>query len=103
MRGATPSDFQARCALLLERGTKPECPEVQPLVREYYARPGNGAGGSLHVVLDDHNVADGFVDGAIGHALSMGDIDGMALASVLRMMSKTQRLKLSTDPGSSSG
>lgn len=96
--------FRRRCALLLERGKKPECPEVVPLVREYYSQLGNGAGGSLHVVLDDNNVEDSFVDGAIGHALSMGDIDGMALAAVLRMMSKTQRYKLSViGPGSSSG
>lgn len=95
--------FRRRCALLLERGRKPECPEVLPLVREYYAQHGNGSGGSLHVVLDDHNVEDCFVDMAVGHALTMGDIDGMALAAVLRMMSKTQRLKLSTDSGSSSG
>lgn len=92
------ASFRRRCALLLERGTKPECPEVLPLVRGYYAQFGNGAGGSLHVVLDDQNVDDCFVDGAIGRALSVGDIDGMALAAVLRTMSKTQRLKLATDP-----
>jgi hypothetical protein len=101
--------FRRRCAFLLERGTKPECPDVLPLVREYYSQWKNGAGGSLHVVLDDGNVDDCFVDGAIGYALSTGDVDGMALGAVLRMMSKTQRLKLATDrgkrvdPGSSSG
>jgi hypothetical protein len=107
MRGATPSDFQARCALLLERGKKPEVPEVIGLVREFYALDGNGVGGVLHVVLDDCNIEDGIVDSCIGSAIASDDRDGWAMACVLRMMSKTQRLKIvhlaGCAPGSSSG
>lgn len=57
--------------------------------------PGNGAGGMLHVVLDDHNVEDHFVERSVEAAELAGDADAAALARVLLRMSKTQRLKLS--------
>lgn len=76
---------------LVKRGTKPTTLEVAPLVRAFYAMPGNGAGGSLHVVLDDGNYADAFVDGCIEYATARGDDVGEQLARVLRLMSRTQR------------
>lgn len=73
---------------------KPTVPEVLPLVRAYYAKDGNGAGGSLHVVLDDGNVEDHFVEFCMEEARKMGDVAGVALAELLLGMSKTQRRKL---------
>ena len=68
--------------------------EALPLVRKYTARPGNGAGGALHIVLDDGNVTDGDVKFCISHAREMGDSEGERLAEILLSMSKTQRKKL---------
>ena len=74
---------------------KPTVPEVQPYVNAYYAMEGNGAGGSLHIVLDDGNVNDGHVQFCIEFAQERDDPDGVLLARVLLAMSPTQRLKLS--------
>lgn len=73
--------------------TKPTVPEVLPLVAAYYSIRNNGAGGSLHTVLDDGNVHDHSVQFCIEYA---GDSDfrGRALGHILLAMSKTQRLKL---------
>jgi hypothetical protein len=73
---------------------KPTIPEVAPLVRAYYEKPGNEAGGALHVVLDDCNVDDGSVRFCLTEATERGDADGEALARKLLAMSKTQRRKL---------
>lgn len=84
----------ADCVALLARGSKPTVPEVRPLVQAYYALPGNGAGGSLHVVLDDHNVEDDFVRSCVSYAEDRGDLVGACLGNVLLLMSKTQRRKV---------
>ena len=73
---------------------RPTVPEVLPLVLAYYAKPGNGAGGCLHIVLDDDNVDDDSVRFCIDYAAECGDEDGVYLAQVLLHMSRTQRLKL---------
>lgn len=68
-------------------------PELTPgLVRrfaEYLAA--NPAWGSLHVVLDDHNLSDTDVSAAIRTAREQGDKEGEALAQLLILMSRTQR------------
>lgn len=69
-------------------------PEVLPLVEAYYDKPNNGAGGNLHIVLDDGNVEDSHVEFCLNQARRYGDLDGVALAEILLKMSKTQRLKL---------
>lgn len=74
--------------------TKPTITEVLPLVRAYYAKPGNEAGGSLHVVLDDGNVSDDDVRFCLQQTREHGDADGVALAEKLLLMSRTQRRKL---------
>ncbi len=73
---------------------KPTVPEVLPLVRAYYARPGNSAGGSLHIVLEDGNVKNRDVEFCRLWAEERGDVDGVALAEILLNMSQTQRRKL---------
>ena len=74
--------------------SKPTVPEVLPLVRSYYAKPGNEAGGSLHIVLDDGNVDDDSVAFCLQRANEKHDEDGIKLAELLSKMSKTQRRKL---------
>lgn len=79
---------------------KPTVPEVLPLVRAYYAKGGCGAGGNLHVVLDDGNVEDCFVESCLDRCRESRDADGEQLASLLLKMSKTQRRKLAASPKS---
>ena len=71
--------------------TKPTIPEVIERFRAYQERPGNGAWGSLHIVLDDGNVTDSDVAFCIDVARDKGDEEGEALARILLRMSKTQR------------
>ena len=65
--------------------------EVWLLVTAYYAKPGNAAGGSLHLVLDDGNVQDEHVEFCRDYAAREGDEDGVALAELLLEMSVAQR------------
>ena len=41
---------------------RPIAREVASLIVRHYAQPNHGAGGCLHVQLDDGNVGDGFFD-----------------------------------------
>lgn len=68
--------------------------DALPLVRRYYALPGNSNGGALHIVLEDYNVQDSNIDFCLKWAEENSDHAGQALALVLRRMSKTQRRKL---------
>ena len=63
-------------------------------MRDYYAKPGNSVGGSLHIVLDDENIEDVHVEFCRDQAREKGDDDGVRLAEMLLLMSKTQRKKL---------
>lgn len=72
---------------------KPTVPSVLPMVKEYCR---NHAGcGSLHIVLQDQNVNDSHVIFCLNAAKESNDLDGVILAKLLLMMSKTQRLKIS--------
>lgn len=73
---------------------KPTIPEVIDRFRAYQAIPGNGAWGSLHVVLDDDNVDDSTVAFCIEYAEKCGDTEGAELARILLTMSRTQRSRL---------
>lgn len=92
-------EFIAACQQILAAPNKPNVPQVKPLVRSYYAIDGNGVGGSLHIVLDDHNTDDSSVEWCIEYAAKNGDPCGEALGRVLLRMSKTQREKLASDRG----
>lgn len=76
--------------------SRPTVPEVLLHARAYYAKPGNGVGGNLHLVLDNRNVTDDHVRYCLERAEAEGDIDGAALAKMLLQMTKTQRLKLAS-------
>ena len=80
------------CQAIFRRGTKPTLPEVNPLVEAYYALPGNGSGGQLHVVLDDGNYQRRFIRGSVESA----DATPLTknLGHVLLMLSNSQRRKL---------
>ncbi|OGO11234.1 MAG: hypothetical protein A2Y53_07615 [Chloroflexi bacterium RBG_16_47_49] len=73
---------------------RPTVPELVPLIKKYYAKPGNGVGGSLHIVLEDGNTQDVHVNKCLEWAKEQGDIDGIVLAELLLKMTRTQRGKL---------
>ncbi len=81
--------------------TKPSAkitvPEVMDQFVEYLRKPGNGVGGSLHIVLDDQNIQNHHVEFCISHAEQCDDEDGIKLGKILLEMSKTQRLKISKE------
>lgn len=74
--------------------SKPTIPEVLERFRAYRALPGNGAWGSLHIVLEDYNIDDDSVRFCIEVAAREHDTEGQFLASLLLRMSKTQRRRL---------
>jgi len=73
---------------------KPKIPDVIERFRAYYQKPGNGAWGSLHIVLDDGNTQDDNVRFCIQAAEERGDTEGAELARLLLRMSRTQRGKI---------
>lgn len=72
--------------------SRPTIPEVLDRFVAYHAD--HGAWGSLHIVLDDHNVDDHSVEFCIQWAQNHQDSEGELLGRILLRMSKTQRLKL---------
>lgn len=73
--------------------TRPTVPDVLPFIRSIYAR--NVAGCCLHVVTDDYNVDDDFVEHSIERARELGHADCLKAAEMLAAMTTTQRLKAS--------
>jgi hypothetical protein len=79
---------------MMDTQKKPTVPEVIPLVKQWYALPGNGAGGIFHVLLDDGNCEQCFAVSALAQAQELGDPLAIELAQKLVAMSTTQRKKL---------
>jgi hypothetical protein len=77
---------------------KPTLPEVEPLVRAYYAKSGNSVGGNLHVVLDDCNIKDANIRYCLKECHRLGDGDGASIAELMLQMSRRQRKRLANLP-----
>lgn len=73
---------------------KPTFPEVEPLVRAYYVKPGNSVGGTLHIVLDDCNIKDSDIRYCLKECSRVDDGDGERIAELMLRMSRRQRLRL---------
>ncbi len=67
---------------------------LYPIVDNYYAKPGNSVGGSLHIVLEDGNLKRSDIEWCRTYAQEKGDTDGVALADLLLQCSTTQLAKL---------
>jgi hypothetical protein len=87
----TAEQLANECRRLWARRIKPTLPEVRPLIDAYYALPGNGAGGELHVVLDDGNYERRFIRGVIAHAER---VETRWLAHLLCLLSNSQRRRM---------
>jgi hypothetical protein len=88
------TDIGRAALALLETGRKPTVPEVAPLAVAFRELPGNTAGGTLHIFLDDGNIDDRSIAWCAEYAREIQDEDAVALAHVLLKMSKTQRRKI---------
>lgn len=86
--------LEGQCRRIVARGTKPTLTEVRPLIEAFYKLDGNGAGGSLHIVLDDHNVQLPHIKWCEQQAEAKGDTTAMWLARVLSMLSASQRRRM---------
>lgn len=73
---------------------RPTVPEVRALVAAYYEKPGNGAGGKCHIVLDDGNLEDLALSYCVLRCLEEKDLDGFVIMSKMLQMTKTQRRKV---------
>lgn len=71
-------------------------PDVLDRFKVYHAKESNLAWGSLHIVLDDHNVKDHHVEHCIQYAEEQGDTEGAELGRILLKLSKSQRLKIAS-------
>lgn len=85
---------EQRCRAIVARGTKPTLLEVRPLIESFYKLEGNGAGGSLHIVLDDNNVQLPHIQWCAEQAEAKGDTTAVWLARVLCMLSASQRRRM---------
>lgn len=83
------------CDAYATAGVKPrDVRDIKALVDYFYGKPDNGAGGSLHIVLDDGNVEDSSIAFCRKWAADRDDKMGVALCDVLVLCSQTQRRKL---------
>jgi len=62
------------------------------LCKEYYIE--NGTGGSLHIVLDDGNLAKHHIDWCAGYACGSKDWAGDDIANLMIWMTSKQRRKV---------
>ena len=66
--------------------------QVAAIVREYYTMDGMGAGGSLHIVLDDGNTEERHVEWCLENScVTQNDLAGHLLAQVLLLFTEDQR------------
>ena len=72
---------------------RPRACDVAKLIAAHYKRPGNGAGGNLHVVTDDGNLDADTIQWCLERCLEKSDESGAAIAAALLKMTKTQRRK----------
>ena len=65
--------------------------EVAEIAKAFYNMPGNECGGNLHVVLDDLNTEDRWVQSCIDSAVEDRDFPAWVLGQILLKCSKSQR------------
>lgn len=68
--------------------------DVGRLIKDFYTLPGNGAGGSLHIVLDDGNIGVGSIEFCQRYATEHDDQAGYWLATLLLALTDEEREEL---------
>jgi hypothetical protein len=72
----------------------PKIEKAIKMSRAYHAMPGNGAGGSLHIVLDDGNLETCHVQFCLEWAEDRNDKPGVALAEFLLTLTEDERCEV---------
>lgn len=72
----------------------PTVRDVIPLAQAYCAKPGNGVGGNLHIVLEDGNTRTRHILYCRRQCVEKGDVDGLALCDLLLRMTHRQRYRV---------
>lgn len=62
---------------------------LRSLIAEYYSF--EAAGGSCHIILDDHNYSDADVDFCIGYSIGNNDVMGETIAKLLLEFTEEER------------
>lgn len=56
---------------------------VAALIDAFYEKPGNEAGGVLHIVTDDYNLETHHIEWSRAEAVARGDADAVAICDAL--------------------
>lgn len=75
-------------------GSEHACGGIVPSIRDYYRKPGNETGGSLHIALDDGNLTDDDLRWCVHHARERGDHDAVWIAARLLTFNQEARADL---------
>lgn len=75
-------------------GTPHDLKHVARLIEDFYTLDGNGAGGSLHIVLDDQNIGVDSIEFCRDYASKEGDSAGYWLAILLLTLTDGEREEL---------
>jgi hypothetical protein len=73
---------------------RPSTLEIEPLLTDYLAKPGNAMGGALNLFVDGGHAMEDDISFCRQRAIDTGDLDGMRLADLLLLMTVTQRTVL---------
>lgn len=67
--------------------------KIALLIHLYYTEFGKVVGGNLHVVLDDENTGDGYVEGCMADLEAAKDYLGIAIAKMLIECTEDERIE----------
>lgn len=68
--------------------------DVLPMVNNYVVKDTNQIGGNLSMVLSNKNITNENIQFCMNQAKEKDDLEGVQLAKMLLLLSKTQRLKV---------
>jgi len=68
--------------------------EIIPLIKRFYGRFDNGAGGVYHVVLDDGNMGTAFIQEGLSDAIELGDALAIRIGNALLGLTLEEREEL---------
>lgn len=64
------------------------------LIKKYYSREGNGAGGNLHIILDDGNMEDDWINYCKQECIKKKDKDGVIICNKLLKLSYKEKQEI---------
>jgi hypothetical protein len=71
----------------------PSAQTISVWIKHYYSLEGNSSGGNCHVVLDDNNLEDHFIEKCLEICIYKDDLLGALIMRAFMSMKKTARGK----------